>query len=73
MNGSATVPFATACALIGGTRQWGAKARRDGTYPLPVIEIGDRKWRVPRAPLRVLLGVDDDELDRLLAEVGDAR
>ena len=68
MNGAATIPVRTAFRLIHCSGPWGYKAIADGSFPLPVISIG-RKLVVAKAKARDLLGLTDDELESLLAEV----
>ena len=53
--------------LIGGSTTWAYRAIKDGAFPLPHIAIG-RKIVFSRSAVRSLLGVEEDELGRLLGE-----
>ena len=63
----AVLNLAQVLGLIGGSSTWAYRAINDGTFPLRHISIG-RKIVFVRSTVRELLGVDDDELRRLLGE-----
>jgi hypothetical protein len=54
----ATLPFASAAATLGFGRTAAYAAKREGRFPVPVIELGHR-WVVPTAPLLELLGLSN--------------
>ena len=62
---SATLTIPEAAALLGVSRNTAYEtARRDGELAgVPVIRVGQRRLLVPRAPLLVVLGVEQRTVD----------
>ena len=56
---SPTISIRDAAPLLGISASTAYAAVRAGTFPVPVIHIGGRIV-VPTAPLRKLLGLDDN-------------
>jgi hypothetical protein len=53
-----TVSLREACDILGFGSWAGYRAVSEGTFPVPVIRVG-RAIRVPTAPLRALLEIDE--------------